>query len=108
MKLKKKKPFQNAISKLVSARAARYVEDAKEAVRGLASAALAAVGDAHAADALLPALLRSLDFAKAPRAKTGVLEFALYVLSGQAGPCPFSPPQSRALNSSVLSFTANK
>jgi hypothetical protein len=59
--------------------------DAKEAVRGLASAALAAVGDAHAADALLPALLRSLDFAKAPRAKTGVLEFALYVLSGQGG-----------------------
>jgi CLIP-associating protein 1/2 len=59
--------------------------DPKEAVRGLASAALAAVGDAHAPDAILPALLRSLDVAKAPRAKTGVLEFALYVLSGQGG-----------------------
>ena len=59
--------------------------DAKESIRGLASAALAVVGDVHAADALLPALLRSLDVAKAPRAKTGVLEFALYVLSGQGG-----------------------
>ena len=35
--------------------------DAKESVRGLASAALAAVGDAHSADALLPALLTSLE-----------------------------------------------
>ena len=43
------------------------------------------VGDAHPADALLPALLESLDASKAPRAKTGVLEFALYVLSGQGG-----------------------
>ena len=59
--------------------------DAKESVRGLASAALAAVGDAHSADALLPALLTSLEQSKAPRAKTGVLEFALYVLSGQGG-----------------------
>ena len=59
--------------------------DAKENVRGLASAALAAVGDAHPADAILPALLASLDASKAPRAKTGVLEFALYVLSGQGG-----------------------
>ena len=33
----------------------------------------------------LPALLESLDASKAPRAKTGVLEFALYVLSGQGG-----------------------
>ena len=59
--------------------------DAKENVRGLASAALAAVGDQHPADAILPALLASLDASKAPRAKTGVLEFALYVLSGQGG-----------------------
>lgn len=59
--------------------------DAKESVRGLASAALAAVGDAFTADALLPALLTSLEQSKAPRAKTGVLEFALYVLSGQGG-----------------------
>ena len=59
--------------------------DAKESVRGVASAALAAVGDAHSADALIPALLTSLESAKAPRAKTGVLEFALYVLSGQGG-----------------------
>ena len=57
-------------------------------MRGLASAALAAVGDAHAADALLPALLRSLDFAKAPRAKTGVL-------AGEVD-CLFAPPQLRA------------
>ena len=59
--------------------------DAKESVRGLASAALAAVGDAFPADAILPSLLASLDAARAPRAKTGVLEFALYVLSGQGG-----------------------
>ena len=59
--------------------------DAKESVRGLASAALAAIGDAHPADALLTALLVSLEQSKAPRAKTGVLEFALYVLSGQGG-----------------------
>ena len=59
--------------------------DAKESVRTAASAALAAIGDAHPADALLPALLESLDASKAPRAKTGVLEFALYVLSGQGG-----------------------
>ena len=59
--------------------------DAKESVRGLASAALAAVGDAFPADAILPSLLASLEQAKAPRAKTGVLEFALYVLSGQGG-----------------------
>ena len=57
----------------------------RRSVRGVASAALAAVGDAHSADALLPALLTSLESAKAPRAKTGVLEFALYVLSGQGG-----------------------
>ena len=59
--------------------------DAKESVRGLASAALAAVGDAFPADAILPSLLASLEAARAPRAKTGVLEFALYVLSGQGG-----------------------
>ena len=59
--------------------------DSKESVRGLASAALAAVGDAFPADAILPSLLASLEAARAPRAKTGVLEFALYVLSGQGG-----------------------
>ena len=67
----------------------------RESVRGLASAALAAVGDAFPADAILPSLLASLEAARAPRAKTGVLEFALYVLSGQGGGTRPAPPTAR-------------
>ena len=69
--------------------------DAKESARGLASAALAAVGDAFPADAILPSLLASLEAARAPRAKTGVLEFALYVLSGQGGGTRPAPRRRR-------------
>ena len=77
--------------------------DAKESIRAQASAALAAVGDAFSPDALLPALLESLEQSKAPRAKTGVLEFALYVLSGQGGGAdpegaPHRPAEAGSLN----------
>ena len=77
--------------------------DAKESIRAQASAALAAVGDAFSPDALLPALLESLEQSKAPRAKTGVLEFALYVLSGQGGGAdpegaPHRPAKAGSLN----------
>ncbi|OUS48766.1 armadillo-type protein [Ostreococcus tauri] len=59
--------------------------DYRESTRALASEALTAIGDAHKPDALLPSLLRSLSLSETPRAKTGVLEFALYVLSGRGG-----------------------
>lgn len=59
--------------------------DYRESTRALASEALTAIGDAHKPDALLPSLLRSLRLAETPRTKTGVLEFALYVLSGRGG-----------------------
>lgn len=59
--------------------------DYRESTRALASEALTAIGDVHKPDTLLPSLLRSLRLAETPRAKTGVLEFALYVLSGRGG-----------------------
>ena len=51
----------------------------------LASEALTAIGDVHKPDVLVLPLLRSLHLAPTPQNKTGVLEFALYVLCGRGG-----------------------
>ena len=59
--------------------------DHRESTRSLSSEALTAIGDVHKPNALLPALLRSLHLASTAKTKTGVLEFALYVLSGRGG-----------------------
>lgn len=59
--------------------------DYREATRTLSSEALAAIGDMYTPDHLLPALLRSLHLAATAKTKTGVLEFALYVLCGRGG-----------------------
>lgn len=56
--------------------------DNREATRSLAAEALASIGDLYEPNALVPALLHALIQASTARAKTGVLEFALYVLSG--------------------------
>jgi CLIP-associating protein 1/2 len=59
--------------------------DHRESTRSLSSEALTAIGDVHKPNALLPSLLRSLHLASTAKTKTGVLEFALYVLSGRGG-----------------------
>ena len=59
--------------------------DYREATRTLSSEALAVIGDMYTPDHLLPALLRSLHLAATAKTKTGVLEFALYVLCGRGG-----------------------
>ena len=61
------------------------LSDHRESTRALASEALTAIGDVHKPDALVLPLLRSLHLASTPRIKTGVLEFALYVLCGRGG-----------------------
>ena len=61
------------------------LNDHRESTRALASEALTAIGDVHKPDALVSSLLRSLHLASTSRIKTGVLEFALYVLCGRGG-----------------------
>jgi CLIP-associating protein 1/2 len=67
--------------------------DTKDTLRLAASDALAALGDAAPPEALLPPLLRALEAARTPRARTGVLEFALHaLLGGASGASPAGQP----------------
>ncbi|KAJ7559060.1 hypothetical protein O6H91_04G068100 [Diphasiastrum complanatum] len=64
--------------------------DSKEVIRQLGTAALEIVGNTYGIDALLPALLRSLDEQRSPKAKLAVIEFAIaafakLALNGEAG-----------------------
>ncbi|KAL0459327.1 UNVERIFIED_CONTAM: CLIP-associated protein [Sesamum latifolium] len=52
-------------------------EDPKELVRQSCSTTLAIVGKTYGTDSLLPALLRSLDEQRSPKAKLAVIEFAI-------------------------------
>jgi CLIP-associating protein 1/2 len=70
-----------ALERLLPGCFARLV-DVREALRGAASAALAALGEALAPEALLPPLGRLLERAQQPRQRTGILEFALHALVG--------------------------
>ena len=70
-----------ALERLLPGCFARLV-DVRETLRGAASAALAALGDALAPEALLPPLGRLLERAQQPRQRTGILEFALHALVG--------------------------
>jgi hypothetical protein len=56
--------------------------DVNQSLRAAASAALGALGDALPPEALLPPLARALDRSAQPRARTGVLEFALHAIVG--------------------------
>jgi CLIP-associating protein 1/2 len=58
--------------------------DVNQSLRAAASAALGALGDALPPEALLPPLSRALDRSAQPRARTGVLEFALHAIVGGA------------------------
>jgi len=49
--------------------------DSKEAIRQLSASALEAVENIYSIDALLPALIRSLDEQRSPKAKMAVIEF---------------------------------
>lgn len=51
--------------------------DPKEFIRQLGTAALEVIGNQYSTDSLLPALLRSLDEQRSPKAKIAVIEFAI-------------------------------
>lgn len=76
--------------------------DAKELTRCLASSVLASLGDSLHADALLLGLLRSLESARGPKVRLGVLEFALHVISGGGGGGDAVQPEHTAATSPPL------
>ncbi|KAL5213292.1 hypothetical protein ABZP36_024139 [Zizania latifolia] len=70
-----KKPFESYVERILPYVFSRFV-DPKELVRQPCSSTLEVVGRTYAIDTLLPALVRSLDEQRSPKAKLSVLEFA--------------------------------
>ena len=71
-----RKLFEAYLERILPHVFARLV-DAKEVIRQLSTSALETVGNTYSIDALLPALLRSLDEQRSPKAKMAVIEFAI-------------------------------
>lgn len=71
-----RKAFETYLERILPHVFARLV-DAKEVIRLLSTSALETVGNTYSIDALLPALLRSLDEQRSPKAKMAVIEFAI-------------------------------
>jgi CLIP-associating protein 1/2 len=71
-----RKLFETYLERILPHVFARLV-DAKEVIRQLSTSALETVGNTYSIDALLPALLRSLDEQRSPKAKMAVIEFAI-------------------------------
>ncbi|CAM6093819.1 unnamed protein product [Calypogeia fissa] len=83
-----RKPFEAYLERVLPHVFSRLV-DAKEVIRQLGTTALEIVGNTYTIDSLLPALLRSLDEQRSPKAKLAVIEFAIaafakLALSGEA------------------------
>ncbi|KAL8139120.1 hypothetical protein V2J09_005121, partial [Rumex salicifolius] len=71
-----RKPFESYMERILPHVFSR-LNDPKELVRQPCSSALDIVGKTYGADSLLPALLRSLDEQRSPKAKLAVIEFAI-------------------------------
>ncbi|KAL6903536.1 hypothetical protein ACP4OV_004349 [Aristida adscensionis] len=70
-----KKPFESYVERILPYVFSRLI-DPKELVKKPCSSTLEIVGRTYAIDMLLPALVRSLDEQRSPKAKLAVLEFA--------------------------------
>ncbi|KAI5395324.1 CLIP-associated protein isoform X1 [Lathyrus oleraceus] len=71
-----RKPFESYMERMLPHVFSRLI-DPKELVRQACSTTLEAVGKTYSIDSLLPALLRSLDEQRSPKAKLAVIEFAI-------------------------------
>ncbi|KAG8370859.1 hypothetical protein BUALT_Bualt13G0027200 [Buddleja alternifolia] len=71
-----RKPFENYMERILPHVFSRLI-DPKELVRQPCSTTLDIVGKTYGTDSLLPALLRSLDEQRSPKAKLAVIEFAI-------------------------------
>lgn len=71
-----RKPFEAYLERIIPHVFARLV-DPKEVIRQLGTSALEIIGNTYSIDSLLPALLRSLDEQRSPKAKIAVIEFAI-------------------------------
>ncbi|GJN27096.1 hypothetical protein PR202_gb15085 [Eleusine coracana subsp. coracana] len=70
-----KKPFESYVERILPYVFSRLI-DPKEVVKKPCSSTLEIVGRTYAIDMLLPALVRSLDEQRSPKAKLAVIEFA--------------------------------
>ncbi|KAF1879232.1 hypothetical protein Lal_00047906, partial [Lupinus albus] len=71
-----RKPFEGYMERMLPHVFSRLI-DPKELVRQACSATLEVVSKTYSIDSLLPALLRSLDEQRSPKAKLAVIEFAI-------------------------------
>ncbi|KAH7302208.1 hypothetical protein KP509_23G060800 [Ceratopteris richardii] len=71
-----RKPFESYLERILPHVFCRLV-DPKELIRQLGTSVLEIVGNNYSIDSLLPALLRSLDEQRSPKAKMAVIEFAI-------------------------------
>ncbi|XP_031371453.1 CLIP-associated protein isoform X2 [Punica granatum] len=71
-----RKPFESYMERILPHVFSRLI-DPKELVRKPCSTTLEIVGKTYSVDSLLPALLRSLDEQRSPKAKLAVIEFAI-------------------------------
>ncbi|KAH0750668.1 hypothetical protein KY290_029900, partial [Solanum tuberosum] len=71
-----RKPFESYVERILPHVFSRLI-DPKELVRQPCSTTLEIVGKSYGIDSLLPALLRSLDEQRSPKAKLAVIEFAI-------------------------------
>ncbi|XP_027093801.1 CLIP-associated protein isoform X1 [Coffea arabica] len=71
-----RKPFESYVERILPHVFSRLI-DPKELVRQPCSSTLETVGKTYGIDSLLPALLRSLDEQRSPKAKLAVIEFAI-------------------------------
>ncbi|KVI12313.1 hypothetical protein Ccrd_009258 [Cynara cardunculus var. scolymus] len=71
-----RRPFESYMERILPHVFSRLI-DPKESVRQPCSTTLEIVGKTYGVDSLLPALLRSLDEQRSPKAKLAVIEFAI-------------------------------
>ncbi|KAL5711594.1 hypothetical protein ACHQM5_013862 [Ranunculus cassubicifolius] len=71
-----RKPFESYVERILPHVFSRLI-DQKELVRQACSSTLESVSKTYNIDSLLPALLRSLDEQRSPKAKLAVIEFAI-------------------------------
>ncbi|XP_023759265.1 CLIP-associated protein [Lactuca sativa] len=79
-----RKPFESYMERILPHVFSRLI-DPKELVRQPCSTTLEIVGKSYGVDSLLPALLRSLDEQRSPKAKLAVIEFAIIAFNKHAG-----------------------
>ncbi|KAF8402021.1 hypothetical protein HHK36_012972 [Tetracentron sinense] len=79
-----RKPFESYMERILPHVFSRLI-DPKELVRQPSSTTLQIVSKTYGIDSLLPALLRSLDEQRSPKAKLAVIEFAVSSFNKHAG-----------------------